>query len=247
MRQSGRNAGVLPGLGGETMSGTLIVVEGLDGSGKTTQMELLEKSFRDLGTACQRVKFPSYDQPFSAPVQMYLNGEFGSKPGDVNAYAASSFFAVDRYASFRKFWHTNYENGETILTDRYTTSNLIYQLPKIPRCEWDTFVSWLCDFEFHKLGIPSPDLTVFLEMPQGISQRLIDSRYQKNGGKRDIHESDTPYLSSCRKSARYAAERLGWHIVSCAENGTPRSIGDIHNDIVKIIREAIPDRSHGLF
>lgn len=228
------------------MSGTLIVVEGLDGSGKTTQMELLEKSFQDSGAVYRRVKFPSYDQPFSAPVQMYLNGEFGSKPDDVNAYAASAFFAVDRYASYRKFWHTNYENGETILTDRYTTSNLVYQLPKIPRHEWDTFLSWLCDFEFHKLGIPSPDLTVFLDMPQEISQHLIDSRYSENGGKRDIHESNTPYLSACRESARYAAERLGWPIVTCAENGQPRSIEAIHNDIVKIIRKAFPDRSRGL-
>ena len=228
------------------MSGALIVMEGLDGSGKTTQMELLEKSFQDSGTAYRRVKFPSYDQPFSAPVQMYLNGEFGAEPGDVNAFAASAFFAVDRYASFRKFWHTDYERGDVILTDRYTTSNLVYQLPKLPHGEWDAFLSWLSNFEFEKLGIPSPDLTIYLDMPQEISERLMDSRYRKNGGKREIHESDAPYLAACRKSASFAAERLGWQTISCAENGSPRSVEAIHEDIVKIIRKEFAGRAAAL-
>ncbi len=220
------------------MSGALIVVEGLDGSGKTTQTELLGQSFREAGTPCRRVKFPCYDQPFSAPVRMYLHGEFGTEPGDVNAYAASSFFAVDRFASFRKFWRGDYENGTVILTDRYTTSNLVYQLPKLPRGEWDAFLSWLCDFEYGKLGIPEPDLTVFLDMPQEVSQRLLDSRYRENGGERDIHESNAPYLSACRESASYAAERLGWRTVSCAENGKPRSVEAIRGDIAEIVRKA---------
>ena len=221
------------------MSGKLIVLEGLDGSGKTTQMDLLEQSFRENGILCRRVKFPAYDQPFSAPVRMYLNGEFGQNPDDVNAYAAATFFAVDRYASFKKFWHCDYEGGSVILTDRYTTSNLIYQLPKLPRSEWDSYFNWLQDFEYHKLGIPVPDLTVYLDMPQEISQRLIDARYRKNGGGRDIHESNRPYLDSCRESARYASERLGWRVVSCAENNTPRSIEAIHMDILNIVRTAV--------
>ena len=221
------------------MSGKLIVLEGLDGSGKTTQMDLLEQSFRENGILCRRVKFPAYDQPFSAPVRMYLNGEFGQNPDDVNAYAAATFFAVDRYASFKKFWHCDYEGGSVILTDRYTTSNLIYQLPKLPRSEWDSYFNWLQDFEYHKLGIPVPDLTVYLDMPQEISQRLIDARYRKNGGKRDIHESNKPYLDSCRESARYAAERLAWHVVPCAEDNAPRSIGDIHKDVLSAVGEAL--------
>lgn len=224
------------------MSGMLIVVEGLDGSGKTTQTELLAKSLRELKINCCRIKFPSYDQPFSAPVRMYLNGEFGEEPGDVNAYAASTFFAVDRYASFRKFWRSDYESGAVILTDRYTTSNLVYQLPKLPRDEWDEFLSWLRDFEFGKLGIPVPDLTLYLDMPLEASQKLLDARYRKNGGQRDIHESNAPYLAACRESAFYAAERLGWHVVSCAESGAPRSAEAIHDDMFKIVRSALGGR-----
>jgi dTMP kinase len=220
------------------MHGKLIVLEGLDGSGKTTQTELLEQSLRDAGCPHRWLKFPCYDQPFSAPVRMYLNGEFGANPGDVNAYAASSFFAVDRYASFRKFWHEDYENGTVILTDRYMASNLIYQMPKLPRAEWDGFFAWLRDFEFVKLGIPSPDLTIYLDMPQEASQSLLDKRYRENGGSRDIHESSTSYLAACRESAAYAAHRLGWHVVSCAENGMPRSVETIHKDVAAIVREA---------
>jgi dTMP kinase len=224
------------------MSGTLISVEGLDGSGKTTQMELLERDCLARGINFRRVKFPAYDQPFSAPVRMYLNGEFGRDPGDVNAYAASTFFAVDRYASFRKLWRDDYEGGALILADRYTTSNMIYQLPKLPRGEWDAFLAWLRDFEYGKLGIPEPNLTVYLDMPGKISQRLLDGRYRKSGGKRDIHESNTAYLDACRVSAAYTAERLGWRTVSCAEGEAPRSVESIHADVMKIVCGALAAR-----
>ena len=228
------------------MRGKLIVLEGLDGSGKTTQTQLLEQSVRSAGLSCRRVKFPCYDQPFSAPVRMYLNGEFGSRPSDVNAYAASSFFAVDRYASFRKFWRGDYESGTVILTDRYTASNLIYQLPKLPRGEWDSFFDWLRDFEFQKLGIPSPDLTVYLDMPQKISQKLLDERYRQNGGGRDIHENSAAFLTACRESAAYAAARLGWRTISCAEKGKLRSVSAIHGDVAAIVGEALGAPDLGL-
>ncbi len=224
------------------MSGTLIVLEGLDGSGKTTQMGLLEQSFQKSGVPCKRVKFPAYDQPFSAPVRMYLGGEFGQNPEDVSAYAAATFFAVDRYASFRKFWCGEYESGTVILTDRYTTSNLIYQLPKLPRTEWEDYLAWLQDFEYHKLGIPKPDLTIYLDMPQDISQKLLDTRYRTNGGSRDIHESNRPYLDSCRESAGFAAQKLGWHTICCAEGGFPRSVETIQRDILTAVRAVLGGR-----
>lgn len=217
------------------MSGRLISVEGLDGSGKATQTRLLEKELLRLGVNIRKVSFPEYGEPSSAPVRMYLNGEFGKNPDDVNAYAASTFFAVDRYASFRKLWQKDYENGALILADRYTTSNMVYQLPKVPKEEWDDFLSWLEDFEYRKLGIPKPDLTIYLDMPPEISQGLLDKRYRRNGGGRDIHESNTPYLSACRKSAAFAAERLRWQVVSCAEGKIPRSVGKIHEEILKLI------------
>jgi dTMP kinase len=217
------------------MSGKLILLEGLDGSGKTTQTGLLEKELIRRGIRLRRVKFPEYEEPSSAPVRMYLNGEFGKNPDDVNAYAASSFFAVDRYASFRRRWGRDYENGILILADRYTTSNIIYQMPKLPRTEWDGFLSWIQDFEYGKLGIPEPDLTVYLDMPPLISQKLLNIRYRENGGRRDIHESNTDYLNGCRESAFYAATKLGWQIVSCAENGLPKSRESIQKEILQLV------------
>lgn len=219
------------------MSGRLISVEGLDGSGKATQTGLLEKVLLQCGIPLRRVSFPEYGEPSSAPVKMYLNGEFGKNPNDVNAYAASTFFAVDRYASFRKRWKKDYDGGALILADRYTTSNMVYQLPKLPREEWDGFLSWLQDFEYAKLGIPQPDLTVYLDMPTEISQELLDKRYRRNGGEKDIHESNTAYLSACRQSAAFTADRLGWSVVSCAENGAPKSVEKIHAEILKIVSD----------
>lgn len=217
------------------MSGKLITVEGLDGSGKTTQMQLLENALNQRGLKFRRMKFPVYEQPYSAPVRMYLNGDFGRSPADVNAYAASTFFAVDRFASYRQMWGKDYESGVLVLTDRYTTSNMIYQMPKLPSSGWESFLSWLRDFEYGKLGLPEPDLTIYLDMPTEISQKLLDRRYRENGGGKDIHESDTDYLRDCRKCAMFSAERLGWHVIPCAEGGVPRSREAVHADLMKIV------------
>lgn len=217
------------------MRGKLISLEGLDGSGKATQAALLERELRRRGAGVRRVSFPAYGEPSSAPVRMYLDGAFGREPGDVNAYAASTFFAVDRYASFRRFWKKDYEGGALILADRYTTSNLVYQMPKLPRAEWEDFILWLEDFEYARLGIPKPDLTVYLDMPPEISQNLLEERYRRDGGRRDIHESNAAYLAACRRGAAFAAERLGWRVVSCAEGGAPKSVEKIRENILEIV------------
>lgn len=222
------------------MSGSLVLLEGLDGSGKTTQMELLEKALRRNAVPLRRVKFPNYGEPYSAPVRMYLNGEFGKNPDDVNAYAASTFFAVDRYASFRKVWGNDYRRGILILADRYTTSNVIYQMPKLPRNQWDGFVGWLEDFEYGKLGLPKPDLTVYLDMPSEISEQLIEKRCLR-GKVRDIHERDAEYLAACREGASYAIRRFGWKTISCAENGIPKSADRVHGEILKILEPFLGD------
>ena len=227
------------------MSGRLITVEGLDGSGKTTQIRLLEQTLRERGVPFRKVKFPVYDQPFSAAARMYLNGEFGSDPDDVNAYAASTFFAVERFASYRTMWREDYEDGMTILADRYTTSNMIYQLPKLPSDEWEPFLRWLRDLEYGKMGLPEPALTIYLDMPINFSQKLLEKRYSRSGGQKDIHERDTAYLSVCRKSALFVAERLGWSVISCLEKDRLRSVGSIQTEISGLVFRALASEKAG--
>ncbi len=212
--------------------GKLIVIEGLDGSGKSTQLEMLFKNLKDRGIEARSVSFPNYDDDSSALVKMYLAGQFGDKPGDVNAYAASSFYAVDRYASFKKDWGGYYNAGGIIVAGRYTTSNAIHQCSKLPEEMWEEYLSWLYGFEYEKLGIPAPDKVIFLDMPNDIAQKLMDGRYDRNGGHKDIHERDTEYLAQCRKAALFTAEYSGWDIISCGRDNEPRGIEEIADDVL---------------
>lgn len=216
--------------------GKLIAIEGLDGSGKTTQTKILMDRLRKtIGKEALHVKFPDYDSPSSSLVKMYLAGDFGNQPGDVNAYAASSFYAVDRYASYKKNWEPSYKKGLPIIVDRYVTANIIYQLSKLPKEQWDEYISWLEDLEYEKLGIPRPDRVLYLEVPVEISQELLLKRYEGESGKRDIHESNIAFLNACYESASYASKKLGWYKISCAENGKMRPIDVISEEIFNIV------------
>ena len=214
---------------------SLIVLEGLDGSGKGTQAGLLCQALKDRGTPLRKVTFPDYASPSSALVKMYLNGDFGSNPGDVNAYAASAFYAVDRYASFQRDWGTDYRDGSLILCDRYATSNLVYQMGKVPREEWDNYLAWVEDFEYGKLGIPRPDLVLYLDMPLSVSQKLLLERYHGDSGKKDIHESHLEFLRACRECARYAGQRLGWREIPCAKDEVPLPVEEIHQAVLAAV------------
>lgn len=196
------------------MDGKIIVIEGLDGSGKATQTKLLCECLKAEGKNVKCVEFPDYDNPGSSLVKMYLGGEFGNKPQDVNAYAASAFYAVDRVASYLQFWKKDYKNGTSILCDRYVTSNIIYQMTKLPESEWENFIKWQCDFEYDKLGLPTPDKVVYLDVDPEVSQKLLFKRYNGDESKMDLHEKNFNYLLQCRKSALYAAEKCGWIIIN---------------------------------
>lgn len=201
------------------MKGRLIVFEGLDGSGKSTQEELLRKKLRERGIKANFIKLPNYGDPACEPVKMYLAGRFGDKPEDVGAYAASAFFAVDRYVSYNCYWKKDYLDGGVFIADRYATSNAYHQLAKIPERDWSGYIDWLEDFEYVKMGIPRPDAVVYLDMPVGISQKLMSERYGKDESKKDIHEKNLEYLTGCRKAADFACKKLGWKRINCAENG----------------------------
>lgn len=220
--------------------GKLIVIEGLDGSGKSTQLDILCEKLTGLGTKNKRVSFPDYESDSSALVKMYLGGKFGSDPNDVNPYAASLFYAVDRYASYKTDWGEFYNSGGIIISGRYTTSNAIHQTSKMQSKGWGGFLDWLYDLEYKKMGVPEPDLVLFLDMPVEVSQKLLKNRYGGDENKKDIHESDVNYLNRCREAAKFVADYSNFCIISCAtEKMEPRSIEDISADILKKVCEVI--------
>ena len=216
------------------MKGKLIVIEGTDGSGKATQTELIADALRLAGLTVNRLSFPDYDSDSSALIKMYLRGEFGTRPDDVNAYAASSFYAVDRYASFRK-WSEKYEKGEIFIADRYTQSNAIYQCSKLPREKWDEFLQWLWEYEFDLLGIPRPDMTIYLSVPVEVSQKLMTARYEGDEKKKDIHEADVEFQRRCREAAEYCAEKYGWKVIECSKDREMLQKEIIRDKILEVI------------
>ena len=213
------------------MAGKIIVIEGLDGSGKATQTDLLYKKLLEQGKNVKKLTFPCYESESSALVRMYLGGELGSNPDSVNPYQASAFYAVDRVASFLKDWKADYENGTIFLCDRYSTSNAIYQLSKLNESEYEDFLNWLNDFEHNKLGIPRADYVVYLDMPTEVSQKLMSKRYKGDEGKKDIHEKNEDFLKKCRMASSYCAKALNWDVVLCAEKGEPKTIEEIANEV----------------
>ncbi len=222
------------------MAGKLIVFEGTDGSGKSTQYARLCQRLEQEGTAFQRLVFPQYDKPSSALLRMYLNGEFGSHPGDVNAYAASAFYAVDRYASLKQVWGEYYRQGGLILSDRYTTSNAVHQASKVPLAEREAFFGWLADFEYDKLGLPRPDLVIYLDMPTQRAVENLRRRENDTNTKADIHEVDSDYLATCHETAGQAAAYYGWRRVDCVDaQGALRSIEQLHEEIWGMVLEVL--------
>lgn len=216
--------------------GKLIVIEGLDGSGKATQAEKLYQALRSQNINTIKISFPDYESDSSALIKMYLRGDFGDSPDSVNAYAASSFYAVDRYASFKKDWEEKYNEGFVIIADRYTTSNMIHQCSKLPQLEWEKFNQWLIDYEYRMLGIPEPTIVLYLKSEVSIGQELMETRYHGDENKKDIHEKDIEYLKRCKLAADYCSEKHSWEIVNCLVNGEMRSIEDIHRDVVRHLK-----------
>ena len=210
----------------------LISIDGLDGSGKGTQSDLLCRRLKEAGKRVKVISFPMYGEPSCFAVEMYLGGKLGGKPSDTNAYAASTFFAVDRYISYRSDWGKDIENYDYVVFNRYVSANAVHQLSKLPKEEWESFLTWLWDYEFKKLGLPMPDATLYMLVPPEISLSLVDSR----GAVKDIHEQDAEYMSRCYEAGQYAAERLGFIKIDCCENGAMRTREDIAEEIYKLVK-----------
>ena len=221
--------------------GKLIVIEGTDGSGKSTQFRLLTDRLESEQVKFQKLVFPQYSEPSSALIRMYLGGEFGKSPSDVNAYAASAFYSVDRYASYRKVWGKWYEEGGLVVSDRYTTSNAVHQASKEPEDKREDFLNWLYDFEYDKLGLPRPDLVIYLDVPTDFTEKMLRHRESETHTHADIHEQDMQYLATCRRMGRAAAEHYGWTVIRCVRDGAMRSIEDIHEEIYRHVAACLED------
>ena len=221
------------------MSGKLIVFEGTDGSGKATQARLLCRRLEREGIPYKEITFPRYGKPSAAMVQEYLDGNLGKRPGDVNAYAASLFFSMDRYASYKQDWGGFYESGGLIVADRYTTSNAVHQASKLPEGERKAYLDWLFDLEYRLLGLPKPDLVLYLDMPTEVTERMMRGREAATGTHADIHEQDGAYLKSCRDSGREIAEDCGWHVIACAAGDRPRTPEDIHEQVFQTVKKLL--------
>lgn len=219
-------------------NGKVIVLEGLDGCGKSTQLELAESYLRDSGVKCRAVSFPNYKTTSGKLISEYLKGEIPCG-GTNGAYAASAMYAIDRYVSYMTDWRGFYEDGGIVLAGRYTTSNAIYQLTKLPPEDHERFLNWLMEFEYVKLGLPEPDLVIYLDMPVEISQKLLEERYDGNESRKDIHEADIKFLGECRRSAMYSADRCGWQIINCADGDLPLAIEDVYAQICDMIRNLL--------
>lgn len=218
------------------MQGKLIIIEAGDGCGKATQTKALFEHLQKDGQRVHKIEYPDYASESSALVKMYLNGDFGKKVEDVDAYAASTFYAVDRYASFRMKWKKWYDAGDVIIADRYTTSNMVHQAVKFSNLqEREAFLTWLWDLEFVKMGLPIPSMVLFLEMAPEFSERLITNRSDKLHQVRDIHEQDQSYLQRCHAAYCQLAKKYGWFTVPCVKNKQLKSIEEIHGEIYALV------------
>lgn len=213
--------------------GKLIAIEGLDGCGKATQTALLSDNLNKLGIKNKIVSFPNYNSESSSLVKMYLNNKLGENP---NVYAVSSFYAADRYISYINEWKNDYDDDTVIICDRYTMSNVIHQLPKLPKSEQKDYLLWLYNFEFNKLQIPSPNLVIYLSVDIETSQKLITNRYNGDNSKKDLHESNIEYLTNCKQTIETLInnEDLLWKTIKCdTDDNNMRSIVDISNDVLR--------------
>ena len=212
------------------MKQVMLVIEGLDGSRKATQTQKLMERLESLGKDAVKVSFPNYEDDSSALVKMYLRGDLGQAE-EVNAYAASLFYTVDRYATFRKSYERFWKQGHCIVADRYTTSYMFHQCTKEPKENWDSYLSWLEDLEYEKVGLPRPTQVIYLDVEPEVSRALLSKRYEGDESKKDIHEANFAYLLRCREAALYAAEKFGWKVSACNKGSEMRSIEEISDEI----------------
>ncbi len=217
--------------------GKLIVIEGVDASGKATQTAQLYQRLAAEQKKVRQISFPDYNSDFSLPIKRYLAGDLGNQADSVNPYAASLFYAIDRYASFKRDWGDFYRQDGILVADRYVTSNLVHQAAKINGDKTE-FIHWLSDLEYDRLELPKPDLVIFLDMPPACARKLMQDRANKITGEKqkDIHERDPHHLERAYENAMEIASLSGWQIIHCANDENIRSIDEISDEIYQLVK-----------
>lgn len=218
--------------------GKLIAIDGVDASGKQTHAEILYEKLKKIGKKVRLISFPAYDKPSSALVKMYLSGDFGEKPEDVSAFAASTFFAADRFSTYRTDWGKDYEDDTIIIADRYVSSNMIHQASKLKKEERSEFLDWLDNFEYNIYSLPRPDITIFLDMPPEFGAELMRERENKFSGdsEKDIHERNKDYLKESYDNACFVAEKYNWQRISCVKDDKIRTIEEINEEVFELVK-----------
>ena len=222
--------------------GKLFVIDGTDGSGKQTQSSLLKERLQKDGIDFKSISFPNYDSPSSALVKMYLEGDFGENQKDVSPYIASTFYAADRYATFKKDFDKYYNNGGIIIADRYTTSNMIHQAGIIKdKQEREKFLKWLWDFEFNLYGLPIPTEVIFLNMPPDYTEKLIQDRENKitHEKQKDIIEKNKQNTIDAYNNALELVKKYNWYEIKCVKDDKIRTIEDINGEIYELVKKKI--------
>jgi len=230
--------------------GKFIVLEGIDGSGKSTQAKLLAKTLKEEGYKVSFIDFPQHGQKSAGLVDEYLTGKYGKKAKEVSPYQASVFYACDRYdASFKiRNW---IKKGFIVIADRYIGSNVGHQGGKIENVkERRKYLRWLYDFEYGIFKIPKPDINFILKIKSGIAQKLSKKIFDKEklikkkgylGHKKDIHEKDLSHLENAEKAYLFAAKEFpkDFKVIECFEKKRLLSPEVIHKKILKIVKEIL--------
>lgn len=216
----------------------LIAIDGVDASGKQTHAEILYEKLKKMGKKVRLISFPAYDKPSSALVKMYLSGDFGENPEDVSAFAASTFFAADRFSTYRTDWGKDYEDDTIIIADRYVSSNMIHQASKLKKEDRSEFLDWLDNFEYNIYSLPRPDITIFLDMPPEFGAELMRERENKFSGdsEKDIHERNKDYLKESYDNACFVAEKYNWQRISCVKDDKIRTIEEINEEVFELVK-----------
>ena len=213
------------------MHGKLFVIEGLDGSGKQTQSNMLYERLLKQGYKIIKKEYPNYKSESSSLVKMYLRGDFGKNPADVSPYISSTFFAADRYASYKTEYEKYYMEGGLVITDRYTTSNMVHQASKIHDAKAkEKFLSWLWELEFDIYKIPVPAQVFFLDVKPEIAIEMMKNRANKfsNEKKKDIHEINKTHLYDSYENALYLVEKYNWEVIDCSTKNEIKSLEEIN-------------------